>query len=82
MIVMEDLVVTFLLLLLQIWYKSQNSQYRSDLATGVIQLPKRGLDGPPLQVNDKPDFFVVVYGLSLSLLYSVLLTTIVPFAEL
>lgn len=80
MIVMEDLVVTFLLLLLQIWHKSKNSQYRSDLATGVIQLPKRGLDGLTPQVNDKPNFYIVVSVLSL--FHFVSLTKIVPFAEL
>lgn len=49
--VMEDLVMTFMLLLFQIWHKSHDIEYKPDLAASVVRLPKRVNDSPPSQVN-------------------------------
>lgn len=43
--------MTFLLLLLQIWHKSHDSEYQPDLAVSAIRLPKRVIEGLPSQVN-------------------------------
>ncbi|XP_052121227.1 uncharacterized protein LOC113205965 [Frankliniella occidentalis] len=47
--VMEEIVMTFLLILLQISHKSHDCEYRPDLASSVIRLPKRMTDTLPSQ---------------------------------
>ena len=49
--VMEDLVMTFMLLLFQIWHKRNDTEYKPDLAASVVRLPKRVNDSQPSQVN-------------------------------
>lgn len=47
--VMEDLVMTFMLLLFQIWHKRNDTEYKPDLAASVVRLPKRVNDSQPSQ---------------------------------
>lgn len=48
--VMEDLALTFLLLLMQIWHKSHDSEYRPDLSASLVRFPKRVNEVPQAQV--------------------------------